>query len=315
MNPSSTIKGKLQELLKKKPDKKLFTVSKYLESKPQVPFSKPSLKFFSTPKEQSENIFYLKNIKKDIDQHYNNYSTINICMYTINSLTNNPYLLYICEKKEIKQENVISFPIFKSDMCKNMEEFIKTLKDFFQFENLSFQGYIINNGKLFVFLNFNKQELSFTDDKFVNISMHEICHTKKYYNIDIHSSIISLFYDNLSLMQLYNDKDIPFIIPTCFYYKSIPNTVSNYLGPLKINNLYYNLYGIKEKNITNDYKRCLVVLVNTKYIFTSNTEIDIDNVLKAYDFIFISAKVFTDKSLEIPASRIIVKNKNNILHF
>ncbi len=315
MNPTSSIKGKMQELLKKKSDKKVFNISKYLESKPQVPFSKPNLTTFSTPREQSENVFYLKNIKKNINQHYKHYTTVNICMYTIKSLMDHPYLLYVCEKKLIQQDEVISFPIFKSNVCQDMKSFIDTLKDFFQLENLSFQGYIINNENLFVFLNFNKEELSFTYDTFVNVSMHEICHTKKYYNIDIHPSIISLFYDNLSLMQIYNDKDIPFIIPTCFYYKSVPNTLSNYLGPLKINNLYYDLYGIKEENITNDYKRCLVLLVNTKYIFTSNSEIDIDNVLKAYDFIFISSKVFTDKSLEIPASRIIVKNKKNILHF
>ena len=219
------------------------------------------------------------------------------------------------KKKKIQNDNFISFPIFKSDVCKDIKSFINTLKECFQFENLSFKGYVINNNNLFVFLNFDKEELSFTDNKFINICMHEICHTKKYYDIDIHPSIISLFYDNLSLMQLCNDKDIPFIIPTCFYYKSIPNTLSNYLGPLKINNLYYDLYGIKQENINNNYKRSLVFLINTKYIFTNNNEINIDNILKTYDAIFISTKIFTNKSLEIPASRIIVKNRNNILPF
>ena len=65
--------------------------------------------------------------------------------------------------------------------------------------------------------------------------------------------------------------------------------------------------------IQKQFKRAVVFLSDSKFIFTSQNDINIDNLLELYDSIFISSKIYTEKTLRHPIARIIKKNNNDFI--
>lgn len=318
MNPFNKNKDKLKTLTPT--TQKKITVSKNLFQENTSYFKLPTYK--KNNKETSIN--YLDEyIEKDFKDIYKKTNKASICLYNIHFIKDTPFLSYIFEKKNIDSQTLLTFPVFNIENTLNIDSFIDLLKSYLKFKTINFKGYIDNNDNLFLFFEYN-DILDITSKNFVSLTIHEICLTKKYYNSNIHESAYTLFFENPFLMQLRNKHDIPYPTPIVCYYKNDFNKVSNYFGPLKLKNSYYDFYcydsdfsHFKQKNISfeKNLTRIILFLLDTKYIFTNNDEINIEGLLNYYSSLFIGKNVYTEKTLDNPESRIVLKNASDFIIF
>ena len=318
MNPFNKNKDKLKILTPT--TQKKITVSKNLFKENTSYFKLPTYK--KNNKETSIN--YLDEyIEKDFKDIYKKTNKASVCLYNIHFIKDSPFLSYIFEKKNIDSQTLLTFPVFNIENILNIDSFIDLLNSYLKFKTINFKGYIENNDNLFLFFEYN-DILDITSKNFVSLTIHEICLTKKYYNSNIHESAYTLFFENPFLMQLRNKHDIPYPTPIVCYYKNDFNKVSNYFGPLKLKNSYYDFYcydsdfsHFKQKNISfeKNLTRIILFLLDTKYIFTNNDEINIEGLLNYYSSLFIGKNVYTEKTLDNPESRIVLKNTSDFIIF
>ena len=311
-HPFNKNKSKLQTL------KSIPSVKKIIPSNTLQQEIKAPLKYITNYKQKTNEVHYLeKNIKSDLESIQHKYEKLHICLYTIHFINNNPYLLYIFEKKTVDSETIITFPIFSSGEIFDKYEFLEKLKLLVNLKVIYFKGYLENNESLFLFYEYKSDTPSLRNKKFVPLSMYEICLTKKYYNMGIHESINDLFSNNRFLIQLYNEYGIAYPIPIVCYYEVNLNIISDYFGPLKIKNSYYNLYCFdsnfshidnRKLSIEHYLNRAVIFLTDAKYIFSTNSELDIDSLSNNFNILFIGTGVYTEKTLKSPGARIIVRN-------
>ena len=322
MDLTSSIKSKLKTLTDNAPPKKSISISPILKEANSLIYANKKM-YMKNNKKENKIVYLEKNMKKDIESVYTSYSRIHICLYSIHFINNNPFLLYLFEKKEIDDHETIRFPIFKSNDIENMELFLEKIKDGFYLSSVIFKGYIENGGNIFLFFEYKKDKLVFENETIIPLTIHEICLYKKYYTTNICDYIIKLFFDNMQLMQLCNENKIPYEVPIICLYESDLKNITNFFGALKLEDSYYNFYSIENDflikymesqiPIQKQFKRAVVFLSDSKFIFTSQNDINIDNLLELYDSIFISSKIYTEKTLQHPIARIIKKNNNDFI--
>ena len=131
---------------------------------------------------------------------------------------------------------------------------------------------------------------------------------------------LKLFIEH-ELFHLQDEKNISYDIPISVLSNDKELLITS-LGPIKTNESFtffaLTLQNIEKSfdlmNNNTEYKKFLIFLKKTKYIFSHNSEIDYQELLKSYDSIFISKSVFTEKSTEYPCARFIIKNNTDIIY-
>tara|TARA_B100001027_G_scaffold216535_1_gene193227 strand:- start:1213 stop:2154 length:942 start_codon:yes stop_codon:yes gene_type:complete len=311
MNPNSDLKDSLEKLLFKSSKNHNKLSNDNSNTFYKLPIKS---KTYNTYKTNNE-IVYLKDELNINTQLINlKYTHFSLCLYTIKNKNHIPFLSYILEKKTVEDNKKCFFPVFDSNISNNT--LIEHLQSTFNIENLTIKGFIELQEKVFLFIEYN--ETSYNEDlnNFCNATIYEICNEKICDECAIDYSVISIFKNFPFLMQLKNNYNVPLDTPIVCYYATNDDLLTEQLGPMKTDDSkYYELfaYNIKKLKPLEKFKKCIVFLINSIYIFNYEKEISYESLFKNYDCIFISSNIFTEKTLKYPTARIIVNNRENII--
>ena len=308
MNPNSDVKDSLEKLLLKK-------------SKPSIKLSaNNSNQFYKHPIKSKKNKPSIQTIylKDELNIHTElinlNYTTFSLCLYTIKNKNHLPFLSYVIEEKNIENNKKCFFPTFDSNTSDTI--LIEQLHSTFNIENLTIKGFIEFQEKAFLFIEYDETNNTEYLKPFCDATIYEIYNEKMYDDCSIDISVINIFKNFPFLIQLKDTYNVPFDTPIVCYYATNGDLLTTHLGPIKSeDSKYYELFAYNIKNLKPEekFKKCVVFLINSIYIFNADKEISYESLFKTYDSIFISSNIFTEKTLKYPTARIVLNNRDNII--
>lgn len=257
-----------------------------------------------------------------LSQESYNYSTIakdkykrfSIAIYNImNKNTPNPFLIYLFETKSLENDEKVSiFPLYNIEKLAELDMLLSNISMVLNINMPKYTTYIEHNENLYLFfetsnISFYKKINTLQFFPVYDFLLENKCNTNM-----VQPDIISLFKKNSKLIYLYDEHNIPFEIPiTVLFIKNDKNSLfTSFLGPLKTST-FFNLYSYELQNNSFEYEKCSLFLKNTLFIFEQNEDLDYNKLLESYDSIFLSKKVYTEKSTSYPVTRFIIKNNED----
>ena len=220
MNPSNIYKKDLLNKNIKNKKKFVFKTNESISHK-QIYTKTPNIETPIMNSNKNEINYYLDNLNKNIDINSND--LIHICLFTIETNSKYPYLLYLLYKNE---ENILTFPYLYysegnlEELCKNK---INQITDF----NSEYKGCIKNEKNVYVFFQLDNNSYSpcFIEkkDNWWFALIYEICYLKKLNNYSIDKLVYNCFLNNCFLTLLYDNKNISHEIPIPLYIGSHDN--------------------------------------------------------------------------------------------
>ncbi len=309
MDPFSKNKAPLQQLMKQVVNKsKKPTVKK----SPDIFIPKPkNTKLVITHR----NTNYLsKESYSDLNSVKDKYTRFSIAIYNImNTNTTNPFLVYLFENKPIEsKKNISMFPLYNIEKLNEIDAVLSNISIVLNISIPKYTTYVEHNEHLYLFFETDNINLYNKINTLQFFPVYDFLLEKKCNSNLVQPDIISLFKQNRKLIYLYDQHNIPFEIPiTVLFIKNDINTIfTSFFGPLKAAD-FFNFYSSELQNDSFEYGKCSLFLKNTLFIFEQNDDIDYKKLLESYDSIFISKKVYTEKSTSYPVTRFIIKHNED----
>ena len=159
--------------------------------------------------------YNIDNLKQTIEA--NKEDVIHLCIYTIQTQSKFPYLLYLLYKH---QTDFFTFPYFhfeNGDLSEQCEEKITSIIDIPH----DFKGYIKQDNNIYVFYelenNSYKSSLIKRNEDWWFTLVYEICYSQSFHHFPIHQSVYDCFMNNKFLTLLYDDNHYAHEVPMPLY--------------------------------------------------------------------------------------------------
>lgn len=217
MNPKSKFKEKLTNMSLSKDKKFIFkNESIYEDDKLESRYTLKNTKVFLSDSNQIN--YHLDNLKEKINVEKED--IIHICLFSIQTKSKYPYLLYLL----YKHENILTFPYYiydeDNDILESSNKNISKIIDI----DYNFKGYLKEKKNIYMFyqLDNNTYDTSFikSEDRWWFALPYEICYLKSLLYYNIHESVYNIFLNNQFLLYLCDNKNIYHEIPICLYLGS-----------------------------------------------------------------------------------------------
>lgn len=310
MKPFSKNKNKLQEILtnqqiKDTPTTKMTHSNYKKPTKSNERLSKKKIKYLD-----GDGVFPdVKLLSK--------YKSFSLGIYCIkNTNTNNPFLMYLFNIKR----DISIFPVYNIEQYDELSSIIENINQFFEISKSTFKKYIEHNNHLYFLFEVFDLNIHNNHKTMKFFPIYDFILEGKCDEIVTNKEIIELFIEH-DLLYLRDENNRTYDIPISVISNNREFIISS-VGPIK-DDKNFNFFSlslqepdttVKVTNKSKDYKKFLIFLKNTKYIFSHSEEIDYNELLKSHDSIFLSKHIFTEKSSEYPSGRFIIKNNTDIIY-
>lgn len=180
---------------------------------------------------------------------------VKFVIYTINTSSVIPFLLFLFYKKNTKNEEIFTLPEisinvidklddndFKKKSIKSISEYVisKIFENFSQTDKPYYMGYKLYDNEYYLFFEYNLNNNHNIDDnvavkfkrhdKLIWTTVSEIIDDKKILNFDIHDKSCKFFINNPDIITVYKDGGVlKHEIPTALYYGG-HRTITNYVA-------------------------------------------------------------------------------------
>ena len=183
---------------------------------------------------------YAKGLKKNItiELKNNDPMKINICAYEVDKNGKLPFLKYLLIKEKVLYYDYFNFPLINVKMDESSEDIQKKACDYIyelitknklnkMIKNINVDGFYLNNGSYYLFLDLTDTKLFINDMNLNNelslVLIDEIVNTKHTFFVPIAETVTYFFLDNKEFLFLTDENKELYEIPTVVFIKENAN--------------------------------------------------------------------------------------------
>lgn len=127
----------------------------------------------------------------------------------------------------------------------------------------------------------------------------DILYERKIFNTDIYGPILQMFMNNMDLLFVYNEKNVPYSLPVNVYKKTNIEMDNNFKIPLK-EDTQYGMHYVFDKNLKEDENQMVIAryIAFMRYIFMEDESRnkDIEHIyIDYFDAVFKKDKIIVKK--------------------
>ena len=216
MNPKSKFKEKLINMSLSKDKKFIFNKESIYENE-QIKTRNVTNDIKIIESKSTEINYHLDNLKQKINVE--KHDIIHICLFSIQTKSKLPYLLYLL----YKNENTLTFPYYLYQEDNILDTSNKKLSQIIDID-YDFKGYLKKEKNVYMFYQLENDIYSSAfiekKDNWWFVLPYEICYLKSLLYFDIHETVYNIFLNNQFLLYLYDDNNVNHEIPIPLYLGS-----------------------------------------------------------------------------------------------